>query len=136
MQILKQVNNRVGFAAFMALISVSNAVGADIEDISGVVDRADTTGRSVLKTGIMWFFAVGFPIISVFVMMIVGYITAKKKADNQQEGAGRIGGYVVGFGIAGVLVYFVVTGVVSQMMFNDSSRLFQFIGEWWSNTLK
>ena len=108
--------------ALMALSSVAFAAG-EFDGITDVVGGADTAGKQTFGTVIKWAFAVVLPLGCIIGGAIMGYMFAKKKAEQQGEGSVKMPLVVGGMAILGLFVYLLVAALVGQALLNDATAI-------------
>lgn len=106
----------------------------EFSEAENIISQGSTSGKKVLGEGLKWISAVGLPIICVVAGMVMGYSQQKKKAE-QDQNTNKIYFVTIIAGLVGFFVYILITTILSKLLFNDTSYLFNVISTFWKQAV-
>lgn len=106
----------------------------EFNEAQNIIGSADTTGKSILGTGVKWAFAVALPIICIVAGMIMGYSQQKKKAEQDQD-TNKIYFATAIAGFIGFFVFVIVAMLFSRALFGDTTYIFNVITTFWKSAV-
>lgn len=112
---------------FLTVFSSLALGSGDFEGIDNVLTEGHQAGTAALGVGLLWFFSsmlIIFPVGGA----VYGYMFAKKKAEQQQEGSNKMAISVIVGAVVGVFAGLLFIALSSQVMTGDSS---QFLSNIW-----
>ncbi|EOG8842711.1 hypothetical protein ACLKHP_001691 [Campylobacter jejuni] len=132
---MKKIINKIGFILFGLFFSAVSVFGEDIDEVTNIIDKTSTAGKQVYGTGITWFVAVIFPLISMVSLAIIAYTMAKKKVEQTQDGQSKIPVYVILGVIVGAFVYVIITALIFQLLTGDAGNAATVINNFYKEAL-
>ena len=115
-------------------VFVSLGFGAnEFNEAQNIISSASQSGKSVLGEGLKWATAVFLPLICLVTGMAMGYTQQKKKAE-QDQNTNKIYFVTAIAGLVGFFIYILIATIISKMLFNDTSYLFNVITTFWKQS--
>lgn len=106
----------------------------EFSEAENIIAQGSTSGKKVLGEGLKWITAVGLPIICLVTGMVMGYSQQKKKAE-QDQNTNKIYFVTAIAGLVGFFIYILITTILSKLLFNDMSYLFNVISTFWKEAV-
>lgn len=110
----------------MIFSSLAFGAGGDFDSITDTLKQGSSAGQTTLGLALAWLFTFLIPGCAI-VGAFYGYSFAKKKAEQQQEGASKIIYFVIGLGVLGALAAVLFSALAGLIMRGDSTAIFKVI---------
>ncbi|OCS21975.1 hypothetical protein CFVI97532_07180 [Campylobacter fetus subsp. venerealis cfvi97/532] len=98
--------------------------GADeFSEAASVVSSASTSGKSIIKEGVQWTFALVLPLALMIVSSFLAYKFEKQKSEQDKE-TSKIYMKMVAAALGGFFAYIAISMLVSRWFFGDFTSIF------------